>query len=140
MAGSLKFFKCEHCGNLAELIHDSGVPMVCCGESMHELVANTVDASYEKHVPAVTRIDTCPCGCTCESALRVEVGSEPHPMTKEHHISFICVETENGAKRRNLQVDQAPVAEFCCCDDRPVAVYAYCNLHGMWKTEDIATS
>ena len=109
-----KFYKCEHCGNVVIKVVDSGVPLVCCGEKMKELVANTVDASQEKHVPVVTRVDDC--------SIKVEVGSVPHPMTPEHHIAFIYVETENGGVRIDLT-------------DKPEAVYEYCNLHGLWKTE-----
>lgn len=120
-----KFYKCEHCGNVVVKVVDSGVPVVCCGEKMKELVANTVDASQEKHVPVVTRLDDC--------TLKVEVGSVPHPMTLEHHIAFIYVETENGGIRVDLT--DKPEAVVCTCTGKPVAVYEYCNLHGLWKTE-----
>ena len=120
-----KFYKCNHCGNIIVKTVDSGVPVVCCGEKMVELVPNTVDASQEKHVPVVTRIDDC--------RIKVEVGSVPHPMTDEHHIAFIYVETENGGVQISLK--DKPEAVFCTCNDRPVAVYEYCNLHGLWKTE-----
>ena len=83
-----KFYKCNHCGNVIEKVVDSKVPVVCCGEKMVELIPNTVDASNEKHVPVVTRLDDC--------RIKVEVGSVAHPMTPEHHIAFIYVETENG--------------------------------------------
>lgn len=120
-----KFYKCRHCGNVIEKVVDSKVPVVCCGEKMEELVANTVDASAEKHVPVVTRIDDC--------TIRVEVGSVPHPMLPEHHIAFIYVETENGGIRVNLT--DKPEAVICTCSSKPIAVYEYCNLHGLWKTE-----
>lgn len=120
-----KFYKCNHCGNVIIKTVDSGVPVVCCGEKMVELVPNTVDASQEKHVPVVTRVDDC--------RIKVEVGSVPHPMTKEHHIAFIYVETENGGVQISLK--DKPEAVFCTCNDKPVAVYEYCNLHGLWKTE-----
>ena len=120
-----KFYKCEHCGNVVVKVVDSGIPVVCCGEKMKELVANTVDASLEKHVPVVTRLDDC--------TLKVEVGSVPHPMTLEHHIAFIYVETENGGIRVDLT--DKPEAVVCTCTGKPVAVYEYCNLHGLWKTE-----
>ena len=120
-----RFYKCNHCGNVIEKVVDSKVPVVCCGEKMEELIPNTVDASNEKHVPVVTRLDDC--------RIKVEVGSVAHPMTPEHHISFIYVETENGGIRVNLKVK--PEAVICVCHDKPVAVYEYCNLHGLWKTE-----
>ena len=120
-----KFFKCKHCGNVIVKTVDSGVPVVCCGEKMEELVANTVDASKEKHVPVVTKVDEC--------TIKVEVGSVAHPMAPEHHISFIYVETENGGIIVHLK--DKPEATFCICNDKPVAVYEYCNLHGLWKVE-----
>ena len=120
-----KFYKCNHCGNVVVKVVDSKVPVVCCGEKMQELVPNTVDASNEKHVPVVTRLDDC--------RIKVEVGSVAHPMTPEHHISFIYVETENGGIQVNLK--DKPEAGICECHDKPVAVYEYCNLHGLWKTE-----
>lgn len=119
-----KFFKCRHCGNVIEKIVDSDVPVVCCGEKMEKLVANTVEASVEKHLPVVTRIDDC--------TIKVEVGSVAHPMLPEHHIAFIYVETENGGIRVNLS--DKPEAVICTCSSRPIAVYEYCNLHGLWKT------
>ena len=122
---AVKFYKCRHCGNVIEKLVDSKVPVVCCGEKMEELIPNTVDASNEKHVPVVTVID--------ENRIKVEVGSVAHPMTEEHHISFIYVETENGGIKVNLT--DKPEAIICTCGAKPIAVYEYCNLHGLWKTE-----
>ena len=119
-----KFFKCRHCGNVVTKVVDSGVPVVCCGEKMEELIPNTVDASGEKHIPVVTRIDDC--------SIKVEVGSVAHPMLPEHHIVFIYVETENGGIRVDLK--DKPEAVVCTCTSKPIAVYEYCNLHGLWKT------
>lgn len=118
-----KFYKCNHCGNVIMKVVDKGVPVVCCGEKMEELVANTVDASAEKHVPVVTRLD--------EKTIKVEVGSVAHPMLPEHHISFIYVETKSGGIRVDLN-DQ-PEAVINVGDEQVVAVYEYCNLHGLWK-------
>ena len=120
-----RFYKCNHCGNVIEKVVDSKVPVVCCGEKMEELIPNTVDASNEKHVPVVTRLD--------DDRIKVEVGSVAHPMTPEHHIAFIYVETENGGIRVNLK--DKPEAVVCVCTEKPIAVYEYCNLHGLWKTE-----
>ena len=120
-----KFYKCNRCGNVVEKVVDSKVPVVCCGEQMQELIPNTVDASNEKHVPVVTSLD--------DNHIKVEVGSVPHPMLPEHHIAFIYVETESGGIRINLK--DKPEAVVCTCSERPIAVYEYCNLHGLWKTE-----
>ena len=120
-----KFYKCAHCGNVVHKVVDKGVPVFCCGQKMDELEPNTVDASGEKHVPVVTRVDDC--------RLKVEVGSMAHPMLPEHHIAFVYVECEQGGIRVDLT--DKPEAEVCVCGNKPVAVYEYCNLHGLWKTE-----
>ena len=121
---AVKFYKCPHCGNVIQKLVDSKVSVVCCGEKMQELVPNTVDASTEKHVPVVTRLD--------DRSIKVEVGSVAHPMTPEHHIAFIYVECEHGGIRVDLT--DKPEAVICTCNSKPIAVYEYCNLHGLWKT------
>ena len=120
-----KFYKCEMCGNVVVKLVDSKVPLVCCGQKMQELVPNTVDASGEKHVPVVTRLDG--------NMIKVEVGSVAHPMTEEHHIAFIYVETEDGGIKVDLK--DKPEAVIALGTSKPIAVYEYCNLHGLWKTE-----
>ena len=120
-----RFFRCRHCGNVIQKLVDSKVPVVCCGEQMQELIPGTTDASKEKHVPVVTRLDGC--------KIKIEIGSEPHPMLPEHHIAFIYVETENGGIRIDLK--DKPEALVCTCNGKPLAVYENCNLHGLWKTE-----
>lgn len=124
MNSSQKFFICKHCGNLVGLVLNNGVPLICCGEEMTELVANTVDASKEKHVPVVEIKD---------NIVYVTVGSVLHPMEEAHHIEFIYLETKNGGQRKCLTTE--PKAEFALVDDELIAVYEYCNLHGLWKTE-----
>ncbi len=120
-----KFYICKHCGNLIGMIKDAGVPVVCCGEPMKALIPNTVDASGEKHLPVVT---------VEGNILKVNVGSVDHPMIPEHYIEWIYVETEQGGQRKALKPGDAPSAEFHLGDDKAVAVYAYCNLHGLWMT------
>lgn len=122
--GEVKFFICNHCGNLIEMINNSGVKVVCCGEKMQEIVANTAEASVEKHLPVITKLDDC--------TIRVDVGSVAHPMTSEHFIEFIYLETDNGIQR--IPLTDAPSTEICICKKKPIAAYAYCNLHGLWKT------
>ena len=122
----MKFLICRHCGNLIGLINDEGIPIICCADLMTELVPNSVEASEEKHLPVVT---------AAGNTVAVQVGSAPHPMLDEHHIEFIYVETECGGQRKGLKIGKDPAASFCFTDDKPVAVYAYCNLHGLWKME-----
>ena len=122
-----RFYICKTCGNLVCMIDDSGANPVCCGNPMTELVPNTVDAAQEKHLPSLTM--------SPETGLTVQVGSVPHPMTEEHHIEFVYVQTEKGGQMKKLEVGAEPKCTFRCSEDKPVAVYAYCNLHGLWKTE-----
>lgn len=135
MSGTQRFFICKHCGNMLGLIHDKGAPLVCCGDEMTQLVPNTVEASVEKHLPVYTvEKATCSCGCDC-ICVCAQVGSAPHPMEAEHSIVFVYVETERGGQRKRLSAGEEPKVEFCIANDKPIAIYAYCNLHGLWKTE-----
>lgn len=121
----LKFLKCEHCGNIVEMIEDKGVPVVCCGQRMTELVAGTSDGAREKHVP-VYEVNG--------STVLVKVGEVAHPMIPEHYIQWIVLQTKNGVQRCELKPGEKPEALFALCEgDEVVAVYAYCNLHGLWK-------
>lgn len=128
MSCGQKFFVCEHCGNMVGLISNLAAPLVCCGEKMKELVPNSVDASVEKHKP-VCSYDA------SKNTLSVKIGEATHPMEEGHHINFIYVEMENGGQRKCLKVGNQPEATFSFTDGKPLAVYAYCNLHGLWKTD-----
>lgn len=121
-----KFYICEHCGNIVEMVHDAGVKPICCDQKMNELVPNTVEASGEKYIPAVT---------VKEGIVEVNVGSVDHPMVEEHFIEWVELITDKGIQRKYLNAGEAPNAVFPLGDDKAVAVYAYCNLHGLWKTE-----
>ncbi|RPF49097.1 superoxide reductase [Hydrogenoanaerobacterium saccharovorans] len=125
MSTEQKFFICKHCGNLIGMINNAGVKMMCCGEPMEELTPNTTDASQEKHVPVIeVKGDT----------VTVKIGSAPHPMLEEHHITWIYLQTEQGGQRKELTVGGDPSATFALTDgDKPVAAFEYCNLHGLWK-------
>ncbi len=127
---SQRFFICEHCGNIIGLIKDAGVPMQCCGQKMTEIIANTKEASKEKHLPAVKVIG---------NAVRVKIGAEPHPMTEEHSIQWVYMLTDKGGQRKNLLPGEAPEVVFSLRGEKPLAVYAYCNLHGLWMTEILHT-
>lgn len=123
---NVKFYICSHCGNLVGMIEDKGVPLFCCGQKMTELVPGTVEASGEKHIPVVTvEGDT----------VTVNVGSVDHPMIPEHFIGWVYLQTENGGQRKILNAGDAPNVTFALGGDKPVAAYAYCNLHGLWKTD-----
>ena len=123
-----KFYFCEHCGNIIAMIHDAGVPIVCCGQKMTRLVPGTVEASVEKHLPVVT------VGADGAS-VSVNVGSVTHPMTPEHSITWVYLQTDKGGQMKALTPDGTPAVEFALKEEKPIAVYAYCNLHGLWKTD-----
>ena len=119
-----KIFRCNHCGNIITHLTNSGVPVVCCGEKMVELVPNTTDAATEKHVPDV-KVDG--------KKVIVTVGSVEHPMVEEHFIEWILVKTKEGVQVKWLKAGQKPTHEFVLSEgDELVAVYEYCNLHGLW--------
>ena len=121
----MKFYVCEHCGNIIQYAKNAGVPVVCCGEKMKELVPGTSDGATEKHVPVIKAEG---------QKVVVEVGSVEHPMADVHYIEWIILETEKGYQRIDLKPEEAPRAEFILTDsDKVVAAYAYCNLHGLWK-------
>lgn len=145
---STRFFKCPICGNLIQVIQDSGSPLVCCGREMEELIPSTSDDYFaaelnsqqdnvkdavllktlEKHIPIVSSSPE-------DGSLHVKVGSREHPMSPSHYISFIYVETEHGGQRQDLSPYNAPEADFTFTEDPPVAIYAYCNVHGLYKAE-----
>ncbi len=121
-----KFYVCEHCGNIVGMIHNAGVPLMCCGQKMKKLEAGVVEASFEKHIPVAV---------VEGNIVKVSVGSVAHPMTEEHSITWVYLETDIGGQRKCLKPGDAPETIFALTDEKPVSVYAYCNLHGLWKTE-----
>ena len=121
----IKFLICKHCGNIVEVVRDSTVPIICCGESMSEMKANTSDGATEKHVPEVE---------ITGNRVLVTVGSTLHPMIEKHYIQWIYLKTNKGIQRRYLSPGEEPKAEFLLLDREAVSeVYEYCNLHGLWK-------
>ena len=124
MARELKFFKSKKCGNVVEVVVDSGGTLVCCGDEMKELKANSSDGAGEKHVPVIE---------VSGNKVTVNVGSVAHPMTEEHHIGFVVLLTEKTVQRVDLDHVGQPVANFVVAeDDKVLAAYEYCNLHGLW--------
>ena len=121
----MKFFKCDICGNFVEMVKESGVSMMCCGQKMTELLPGTSDGAHEKHVPVYS---------VNGNTVSIQVGSTEHPMMEGHYIVFIAVETDRGAYRITRKPGDAPKAELTLADGEIVlGVYAYCNLHGLWK-------
>ena len=121
-----KFFKCKYCGNVIEKLHVGRGEIDCCGADMQELIPNTVDAGREKHIPVVEIND---------GIVKVRVGSIEHPMAPDHWIEWIYLETDHGSQIKHLDPGVAPEVEFAFGKEVPLAVYAYCNLHGLWKAD-----
>ena len=120
-----KFYICAHCGNIIAKVHDSGVPVMCCGQKMTEIIPGTTDASREKHIPVWT---------VENGIVHVRVGSAAHPMTPEHHIAWVSLQTKYGNQRRELCPGDEPEVCFALCEgDEVEAVYAFCNLHSLWR-------
>ena len=120
-----KFFICETCGNIVAAVKESGVPVMCCGKPMKEIIPGTTDASLEKHVPVCHVAD---------HIATITVGAVEHPMLPEHYIEWISLQTTSGNQRKALNPGDKPQACFALCEgDEVEAVYAYCNIHGLWK-------
>ena len=121
----LKFYICEHCGNMVVMVRNAGVPVMCCGQKMKELIPGTVDAAVEKHVPVYQ---------TQGNLVTVRVGAVEHPMVEEHYIEWVSLQTRQGNQQKLLHPGDKPEVCFALCEgDQVEAVYAYCNLHGLWK-------
>ena len=123
----MKFYICRKCGSILTDFNHVCAGLTCCGEKVEELVAGTTDGAREKHVPAV-KIDG--------QKVCVQVGEVEHPMMEKHYIQFIVVETDKGYMTKFLKQEEKPAAEFVLAEgEKAVAVYEYCNLHGLWKAE-----
>ncbi len=118
---NIKFIKTP-CDALAVVLTAKDT-VACCEGTNKKLVANTTDAVTEKHVPEVT---------VNGDVVDVVVGSVEHPMLDNHYIEFIALETDKGVHVRVLHPGEKPAASFVVKDEKPVAVYEYCNLHGLW--------
>ena len=121
----MKFYRCAHCGKIIAVVKESGVPVMCCGQKMEEIVPGTTDAAVEKHVPVYEVKD---------NIVTVCVGSVAHPMAEEHYIEWVSLQTKGGNQRKALKPGDEPKVCFAICEgDTVEAVYAYCNLHSLWK-------
>ena len=123
----MKFYRCSKCGQMVAVVKKTGCDVFFCGEAMQEVIPGTTDAAVEKHVPVFTLNG---------NTVDVTVGSVEHPMLEEHYIEWIAVQTEQGNQRKALKPGDAPKASFALTEgDEVKAVYAYCNLHSLWKAE-----
>lgn len=120
----MKIYRCKKCGNIIITINDEGGTLSCCDTKMVELKANSVDAAVEKHVPVISEED---------GIVTVTCGEVIHPMTDEHYIEFMIIETDKGYSIKYLNPGDEPKCVFKLVDDEKlISAYAYCNLHGLW--------
>ena len=119
-----QIYQCGVCGNMVEVIHASAGELVCCGQAMNLLEANTTDAATEKHVPVIEETDT---------AIIVKVGTVAHPMEESHYIELIELMADGCVYRCSLNPGDKPEAVFEVSAESIIA-RAYCNLHGLWKS------
>jgi len=122
MKEKINYYKCPICGNIITIIDGNIERVKCCGQNLELLVANTKDASLEKHVP-VYEIDN--------DEIIVKVGEVIHPMEEEHYIMWISLVTEDKVIRKDLNPQEEPIVRFPYVKD--AIIYEYCNLHGLWK-------
>jgi len=124
MKENVRFYLCPICGNVIGLIDGNMEHITCCGRKMELMKANVEDASQEKHVPVYEKV---------EDEIVVKVGEAEHPMEKEHYIMWIAQVSDNQTTRIRLFPEQAAEVRFKYIPKS--TVYAYCNKHGLWKTD-----
>ncbi len=124
MTSKREIYKCEICGNIVEVLHEGAGTLVCCGQPMKLQKENTIDASKEKHIPIIDE--------NAEGVV-VKVGSVPHPMEEKHYIEWIEITTEKGESKKFLNPGEKPEVKFPV-KTKIISVRAYCNLHGLWKS------
>ena len=131
----MKFMKCEMCGNIITHLKDSGVIPQCCGSPMQQLVPGIIEGAGEKHIPVI-KIVTGTIDSRRARTIVVEVGEYLHPMSPDHYVQWIILETNKGFRVHYLEPTDQPRAEFLLSPDEDgIAAYEYCNIHGLWRTE-----
>ena len=121
-----KFYVCESCNSVLELVEGKDAKPVCAGQAIKPLEVKSLEEGSEKHLPDIYVQD---------KVVTVQLGTVPHPMIEEHLIQWIELETDRGVYRRRLRAGDEPVVNFRLEDEKPLAVYAYCNLHGLWRAQ-----
>ena len=126
---NIKFYKCSKCGQVVAKVVDSNVPITCCGEEMLELVPRFIEREgNEKHVPKLS---------IYKKKIIVKVGETLHPFTETHYISWIMVVSNKGVQVKEIKRGEEPIATFNLMKgEKVLEVFSYCNLHGLWKTDN----
>lgn len=121
-------YKCEVCGNVVESLWNGKPDIVCCGKPMTKLIAGTVDAAREKHVPVIERNGT---------EVTVRVGEVAHPMESKHYILFVELLAGDKVYRHDFKEGDTKAEATFFIDEKETDIVAreYCNLHGLWATK-----
>ena len=123
MTERLELYKCEICGNIVQVMHHGAGELVCCKESMKKLIPHgTEEEKQEKHVPVFLDDNM------------IQVGSELHPMSEEHHIEFMEVisKDKKHVKIKFSDINDEPKMKYgLICE--PGCAVEYCNIHGLWE-------
>jgi superoxide reductase len=120
-----EIYKCNVCGNIVEMVHESVGALVCCGQPMQLMEEKSNDIGNEKHVPIIEKT---------AKGIKVKVGSMPHPMEDKHFIEWIEILTEKNTYRKHLSPGKLPEMELCT-SEKVLIARAYCSVHGLWKSK-----
>lgn len=127
MTKKLGVYRCEHCGNIVEVLHTGGGALICCGEEMKLLEGKTAESSTEKHVPFIEETS---------NGYKVKIGeNNAHPMVEEHYIEWIELIVDDKSYIEFLKPGAKPEAEFCIAKGNSVKAIEYCSVHGLWKNK-----
>lgn len=124
MKNNYEVKKCLKCGAMVEVLYPctcENCGIKCCGEVMQTLRANSVDASFEKHLPVY------------EVKGNKILARVPHVMEEDHYIDYIVLETNDSVLKQYLKIGEEAKAEFPYV--KGSKLFAYCNKHGIWCTE-----
>ena len=122
----MNIYYCKHCKRIC-YTYPVDSKLVCCGDEMTLLQAKTEDAGNEKHLPVVKKV--------ADNKINVKVGSVTHPMLENHWIQWIFIENGDRYFVKTFNPGEEPEAEFVVDFSKPVKVYEFCNLHGLWMAE-----
>ena len=127
MTEKKQIYKCEVCGNIVEVLHSGVGELVCCGKPMVLQKSNQGPEGYEKHIPVIEKTG---------AGIKVKIGSVPHPMEKDHYIEWVEVIVDGKYSRKFLTPEDKPEAEFCLTGEK-IGARMYCNVHGLWKNDEV---
>lgn len=127
MTKKLELYRCNICGNLAEVIIPGAGELVCCGEPMELLEAKNNDAeANEKHVPVFMKDE--------QGKNEIRVGSTLHPMEENHYIIFIETITPDYNRAELQYLHPGEEAKMLIGEKLGKELAReFCSIHGLWE-------